>query len=358
MLEQPPKSLTPETFFASIGAARIWLRPIGFLAGKIAAVELLARGDGEILSAAATLPALRDALLQQSKELQARFDRAFANLAGTTSWAGFDLGRRPLIMGIVNVTPDSFSDGGAFATPETAIAQGRKLVTEGADIVDVGGESTRPGAAPVSPEEELRRVDPVVRGLAAAGAIVSIDTRHAAVMEAALAAGARIVNDVSALASDGSVAVVARRHTPVVLMHMQGEPRTMQTAPRYTLPSLDIAEYLEVRIAACEAAGIRRGAIAIDPGIGFGKSRADNLEILARLGLLRALGCAVMVGVSRKSFLGPALPAAERLAGSLAAALQAWTQGAQILRVHDVAATRQALDTAQAIQSVSGAVRW
>ncbi|HZB92731.1 MAG TPA: dihydropteroate synthase, partial [Stellaceae bacterium] len=278
---------------------------------------------------------------------RAAIDVALAALAAPRrDWAGLSLDR-PRLMGIVNVTPDSFSDGGDFVDPDRAVEHGRALVAAGADIVDVGGESTRPGAAPVSAEEEQRRVVPVVRRLAADGIIVSIDTRRAAVMEAALAAGARIVNDVSALAGDrGSLAVAAAGGAAVVLMHMAGEPRTMQRDPHYDDVILEVFDFLERRVAACVAAGIPPERISVDPGIGFGKRDEHNLALLARLALFHGTGCAVLVGASRKSFIGRLGGGAgprERLGGSLAVALAAVGQGVQVLRVHDVAETRQAL---------------
>jgi dihydropteroate synthase len=266
------------------------------------------------------------------------------------SYAGLSLGR-PLVMGIVNVTPDSFSDGGETFAAEDAIARGLALRDEGADIIDVGGESTRPGAAPITPEEEQRRVLPVIRGLAREGVTVSIDTRHAKTMAAALKEGARILNDVAALTDTGALSLAAATRAPVVLMHMQGEPATMQDKPSYESALLDVYDYLRERVAACIAAGIEPAAIAIDPGIGFGKTAAHNMEILARLGLFRGLGCPILIGVSRK--LGRLLPGQttqDRIGGSLAAGLAAMTQGAAILRVHDVAETRQALEVWQAVQ--------
>ncbi len=256
-------------------------------------------------------------------------------------------------MGVVNVTPDSFSDGGETLVAAAAVERALALVEEGADIIDVGGESTRPGASPVSVAEELARVLPVVRELAAAGVLVSIDTRRAEVMEAAIAAGVGIVNDVTALAGDPrSLNVVAGAGVCVVLMHMRGEPRTMQAAPSYHDPAREVFQWLADRVAACEAAGIGRDRIAVDPGIGFGKTVAHNADILARLGLYRDLGSAVVVGVSRKSFiarLSRGEPPHERLAGSIAAALAAIERGTHILRVHDVAETRQALAVWRAI---------
>jgi len=253
----------------------------------------------------------------------------------------------PRVMGVINVTPDSFSDGGDFADAETAIAEGHAMRAAGADILDVGGESTRPGSAPVDADEELRRVVPVVRGLAESGALVSIDSRRATVMAAALDAGGRVINDVTAREGDpDSLALAAERGAPVVLMHMQGQPGSMQAAPRYDDAALDIYDYLEGRVAACVAAGIAHANIAVDPGIGFGKTVTHNLEILDQMALYQGLGCAVVLGVSRKGFIGKlsqgAAPKA-RLPGSLAAALAGVARGAQILRVHDVAETAQAL---------------
>jgi len=261
---------------------------------------------------------------------------------------------RPLVMGIVNATPDSFSDGGDFYDTAGAIAHGLRLRDEGADMLDVGGESTRPGADPVPEPEEMRRVVPVIEALAKAGAVVSIDTTHAGTMRAAFDAGAAIVNDVTALTGDpASLALVASRKAGVVLMHMQGEPRTMQANPTYEHAPRDIATYLAGRIAACRAAGIAAENIAVDPGIGFGKTVAHNAEILADVGRLRELGTAVLIGVSRKAFIGALSKGErpkERLPGSIAAALAAVSGGADILRVHDVAATRQALAVWQAVE--------
>src|SRR6185312_534790 len=239
------------------------------------------------------------------------------------------------------------------ADPAAAIAAGRAMLAAGADIVDVGGESTRPGAAPVAPDEERRRVEPVIRALAQSDATVSVDTRHAAVMAAALAAGARIVNDVTALTGDAAaLATAARGGAALVLMHMRGEPQTMQREPTYVSAPVEVTEYLAGRIAACAAAGIPRERILVDPGIGFGKTLAHNLDILDRLAVLHGLGCGILLGVSRKSSIGRLAGIAapkERLPGSLAAALHGVAQGAQVLRVHDVAETRQALAVWQAI---------
>ena len=277
---------------------------------------------------------------------------AWANL--TSPRAPLKLGERivrldqPQVAGIVNVTPDSFSDGGRYADADVAAAAGHAMAAEGAAIVDVGGESTRPGAKPVWEGDEAERVVPVVRKLAAAGTAVSVDTRKAAVMEAALAAGAAMVNDVSALTWDPRGAeVVAKAGCPVVLMHHQGPPETMQDDPRYERPvALEVYDWLEARVAAAAAAGIGREKIIVDPGFGFGKNVQHNLELMNNLAMLHGLGCAVMIGASRKRTIGALsgeAPADRRLGGSLALALKAAEQGAQLLRVHDVPETVQAL---------------
>jgi dihydropteroate synthase len=255
---------------------------------------------------------------------------------------------QPQVAGILNATPDSFSDGGRFAGAEDAAEAGFAMAAAGAAIVDVGGESTRPGAKPVWEGDEVERVLPVVARLASSGTSISIDTRKAAVMEAALGAGAAMVNDVSALTWDErALAVVARAGCPVVLMHHQGNPETMQQAPSYDRPVLlAVYDWLEERIAAAVGAGIARERIIVDPGIGFGKTVRHNLEILNGLALLHGLGCPIMLGASRKRMIGALsneAPADRRLAGSVALALKAADQGAQFLRVHDVEETVQAL---------------
>jgi len=272
--------------------------------------------------------------------------------AARAPFAGLTLDR-PRIMGILNVTPDSFSDGGDRLDPGRAVADGLAMIEAGADLLDVGGESTRPGAAEVDEAEELRRVEPVVRGLAQAGARVSIDTRHARVMAAALDAGAQVVNDVTALTGEpAALPLVARTQAPIVLMHMRGEPRNMQRDPVYGDAPLEVFDYLEARLSACVEAGIPSTRIAVDPGIGFGKTVAHNLQILDRLALYQGLGCAVLLGVSRKSFIARLSrdePAKARLPGSLAAAIAGLDRGVQILRVHDVPETAQAVAVWRAI---------
>ncbi|MHB1305172.1 MAG: dihydropteroate synthase [Acidiphilium sp.] len=261
-------------------------------------------------------------------------------------WAGFDLSR-PLVMGILNVTPDSFSDGGRHAAPEAAIAAGRAMLEAGADIVDIGGESTRPGAAPVASEEEIERVVPAIRALAGGGGVVSIDTRNAVTMAAALDAGARIVNDVSALAHDpAAAALVAARGCPVVLMHMRGTPETMNDAADYADLVPEILAELAARRDAALAAGIAPEAIALDPGFGFAKRGGQNVDLLRALPRFRDLGHPLLIGVSRKRFIGElagSVAPALRDPGSIAAALFAASRGAAILRVHDVAGTVQSL---------------
>jgi dihydropteroate synthase len=258
---------------------------------------------------------------------------------------------RPRIMGIVNVTPDSFSDGGRFLAPQAAIEHGLRLEAEGADIIDIGAESTRPGSEPVDAEEELRRVMPVIEGLAPRLRVpLAIDTRKVEIMRRAAQAGAALINDVSALGHDPrSLQVAAETGLPVVLMHSQGDPRTMQVDPRYADVVLDVYDMLSARIAACERAGIPRSRLIVDPGIGFGKTLAHNLALLGSLSILHGLGCAILLGASRKSFIEHLSPAGagDRLGGSIAAALAAVGQGVQFLRVHDVAATRQALSVWQ-----------
>ena len=339
---------------------RHYLRPTAFvdapfgldgrvarLAGSLAwfsAVELIGPGGTELL-AVEQVEARLDALGAPARA-------AWANL--TSPRAPLRLGERvvrldqPQVVGILNVTPDSFSDGGRFAGPDDAVAAGQGMAAAGAAIVDVGGESTRPGAKPVWEGDEAERVVPVVKRLAAAGTAVSVDTRKATVMEAALGAGAAMVNDVSALTWDPrSAEVAARAECPVVLMHHQGSPETMQQNPRYDRPvALEVYDWLEARVAAAEAAGIAREKIVVDPGFGFGKNVQHNLELMNSLAMLHGLGCALMVGASRKRTIGALAgeaPPERRLPGSLALALKAAEQGVQLIRVHDVEETMQAL---------------
>lgn len=267
------------------------------------------------------------------------------------------LGRRTHLFGVVNVTPDSFSDGGRYPTEGTAVAHGLQLLADGASVLDVGGESTRPGATPVASDEEARRVVPVVRRLAAAGAIVSVDTSKADVAEAALEAGAHAINDVTSGRDPAMFGTVARHGAGLVLMHMKGDPATMQGQASYADVVKEVASHLVERAKAAEAAGVPRDAIMLDPGLGFGKTGEHNVEILRRLGEVRALGRPVLVGASRKSFLGSLtagldgrVPSPQdRMEASLAAHVVAAARGADAVRVHDVRAHSRAFAVADAI---------
>jgi dihydropteroate synthase len=344
---------------------RVYLRPTAFvdapfgldgkverLAGGLAwfsAVEIVAmEGRRRASSDLVPVEAIGDVL----NDLPPEARRAWINL--TTPRPPLTLGTRvlrldqPQVAGIVNMTPDSFSDGGIHADAEAAIAAGHAMSAAGAALIDVGGESTRPGAQPVWEGDEAKRVLPVVEALARSGTAVSIDTRKAAVMETALAAGAALVNDVSALTWDPRAAeIVAGSGCPVVLMHHQGTPETMQQAPHYEQPVLfEVYDWLEARVESAVAAGIDRARILVDPGIGFGKSVQHNLQVLNGLALLHGLGCPLMLGASRKRMIGALsaeAPADQRLPGSIALALKGAEQGVQLLRVHDVPETVQAL---------------
>jgi dihydropteroate synthase len=253
--------------------------------------------------------------------------------------------RRPLIMGIVNVTPDSFSDGGRFFDPAAAVTQARQLIEEGADLLDIGGESTRPGASEVSTDDEMRRVLPIVEALHDARVPLSIDTSKAAVMRAGLEAGASVINDVRSLMQPGALDVVRSSGCGIVLMHMQGTPQTMQDNPRYEDVATEVGAFLRSRCQEVEAAGVASERIVLDPGFGFGKTNEHNFELLARLGELTALARPLLVGISRKGMLKHATgrSVGDRAVASAAAALIAVERGARIVRVHDVGATRDAL---------------
>jgi dihydropteroate synthase len=351
---------------------RITLRPLGLDAGPLpgdaailaggplvfAACEAVAReGEGDAVREVARnriAPAEAAAWARRFGPACAQeAERQLAALsAPRPPFMGINLDR-PRVMGIINVTPDSFSDGGDRFDTGRAIADGLAMHEAGAEFLDVGGESTRPGAAPVDAAEEMRRTLPVVRALADAGACVSIDSRRAEVMAAALEAGARAINDVTALTHDpASLPLAAESGAAVVLMHMQGEPQTMQANPIYADAPLDIRDYLAARVESCVAAGIPLARIAIDPGIGFGKTLAHNLQVLDQLAVLHGIGCPIVLGVSRKSFMAKVVPGVapkDRLPGSLAAGLAGLARGVQILRVHDVPETLQALAIWQAI---------
>lgn len=353
-----PGSLRGFCLSAERDGGAVFVRPLGFL-GYATAAAAVEAGSARWLAGGPLAFAMVEVIVRRQDGHIARVSGPLAEIAGwepAARWldtlsrprqpfAGLALDK-PAIMGIVNVTPDSFSDGGDFLDHANAIAQGTALLDAGADILDVGGESTRPGADPVSPEEEIQRVVPVVRHFAGIGAKVSIDTRHAAVMAAALEAGAAIINDVTALTGDPeSLGVAVRSSAPVVLMHMKGEPRTMQQAPDYLDVSTDVYTYLAERVAVCLEAGIRPESLCVDPGIGFGKTIAHNLDVLRHTALFHGLGLPVLIGLSRKGFIGALSrkePPKDRLAGSLAGLLASLGQGAQIVRVHDVAETYQA----------------
>ena len=331
---------------------RLYAKPLPAAAGA-RQVEVLIRGDDHVLRIAAPAEAARAWAARLPERHARRFACQMARFSRPPApFAGLDMAACRA-MGIVNATPDSFSDGGEALDATAGEERGRAMVAAGAALLDIGGESTRPGARPVALGEELRRVLPIVERLAGCGVPLSIDSRKAAVMAAALDAGAAVVNDVSALAHDpAALALVAERGCPVVLMHALAEPATMQAAPAYGHAALDIFDALEARVEACRAAGIARGRIAVDPGIGFGKTAAHNLVLLADLALFRSLGCPVLLGASRKSFIAAVAgeaPPQRRLGGSVAAALAGAAAGASILRVHDVASTVQALAVWRAV---------
>ncbi|WP_255833224.1 dihydropteroate synthase [Kordiimonas sp. SCSIO 12603] len=359
------------------GGARIYLVPAGFVYGDenacpfagtgmmIAGFRVIAREEGNKLcdirlsysDLKDTLPALpeyvADEITKQLRNYQT--PRAPLQIPNTDKTLAYT---RPRIMGVLNVTPDSFSDGGKFIDPDAAVRHARKLIAEGADIIDIGGESTRPGANPVWEGEEADRVVPVIEALQADGILLSIDTRHSFVMEKATEAGAHIINDVTALSYDGeSLRVAAKSGAPIILMHSQGDPKTMQDNPTYSDTLLDVYDYLEERVRICEHAGIDRSRLILDPGIGFGKRMVqDNIALINGLPLLHALGLPILFGASRKSFIGAISgeeDASKRMPGSLAAAMKASELGAQIVRVHDVAETKQALAMVQAFKDAA-----
>lgn len=345
---------------------KVYYRPIGLSYGE-AAVRAMGRGEAGRLGGHMAIAFHAVEFIKRDGKEISREIIPYGDVAETDAMARIEQKRwfhpefscdRPIVMGIVNVTPDSFSDGGLASDSESAMTHGLAIATEGARILDVGGESTRPGSDAISVDEELARVVPVIRGLVAKGHSVSCDTRKAQVMKAATAAGAAIINDVSALTFDGeSAAVVAELKRPVVLMHAQGDPRTMQLSPTYDNVTLDIYDYLEERLDAARAAGIN--LLIADPGIGFGKTFQHNLEILSQLTLFHGLGAPLLVGLSRKAFVGALTGekiARNRVNGSVGGAVHAALNGAHILRVHDVKATVEALAVAwaQADPAASG----
>ncbi len=344
---------------------RCYLRPVAFvdspfdldgqvarLAGSLAwfsAVEIVVMAGARRESIALVpVERIEEAIAGHGPEAEAAWRNLTAPRAPLTLGARTVRLDQPQVVGILNVTPDSFSGDGHRKDEEAAANAGFAMAEAGAAIVDVGGESTRPGAKPVWERDEIERVVPIVRPLAAGGTAVSVDTRKAAVMEAALGAGATMVNDVSALTyDDRSADILAAASCPIVLMHHQGSPETMQKAPHYDRPVLyEVYDWLAERIAAAEAAGIARERIVVDPGFGFGKNLQHNLQLMNGLSLLHGLGCPIMLGASRKRTIGALsgeAPRDQRLAGSVALALKAAEQGVQLLRVHDVPETVQAL---------------
>ena len=292
-----------------------------------------------------------DAIIDQADDRN-KAATVFENLYNPrANFAGLKMSK-PHVMGVINVTPDSFSDGGAHLAPATAISSGMAMSQAGASIIDIGGESTRPGAEAITLNQELARVLPPITGMSRQNLLVSIDSRHAEVMTRACAAGAAVINDVEALRRDGALDAAAASGVPVIIMHMLGQPENMQVEPHYDFAPVDIYQFLEERIAAATTAGIAKSDIAVDPGFGFGKTVAHNLQILNWLSIFHGLGVPILFGASRKSTiakLSKGEPADKRLAGSLALATAAYRQGAQIFRVHDVAETVQALAVEQAM---------
>lgn len=361
----------PERGLFAPEQSKLYLRPVGLAHGRsepdggdresdrllgggpdrFQRVEVVLRSEQRIVAFSGLVDALREWSLGAG--CQDEFDAAMFKLTRRRGQLTASAGDMPIVMGIVNVTDDSFSDGVDRRDPAVAISHAHSLIAAGADIIDIGGESTRPGSKGISRAEEIDRVVPVIEQCAGFGIPISIDTSKAAVMEAALAAGASIINDVSALTGDPeSLGLVSRAKVPVILMHMRGAPRTMQDAPEYDCAPLDVYDYLESRLAACERVGIPLTNLVVDPGIGFGKDDNHNASILARIGLLHGLGAPIMAGVSRKSMIARLSrdeAPNDRLGGSLALGLAAVDQGARFLRVHDVAATKQALALRQAV---------
>ena len=329
---------------------KTYVRPAGLVYGSDAR-QVITEGRGASLGG---LSAIAYTLVEEATRDGTDVTRRFApgTLPRRTVLPGFLSSERPLIMGIVNVTPDSFSDGGLNAEAGRAIAHGVQMAKEGADILDIGGESTRPGSEGVPEAEELRRILPVIEALAGQGLTVSVDTRKANVMRAALKAGAKIVNDVAALTYEtAAMQAMAEATCPVILMHAQGDPKTMQLSPQYDDVALDVFDWLEARIEACIASGISRERIVADPGIGFGKSFRHNLDVLRQFTLYHSLGVPLLMGLSRKGFIGALTgekQAGSRVNGSVGGAVWSALNGAHILRVHDVKATVEALAVAGA----------
>tara|TARA_B100001057_G_scaffold95791_1_gene92251 strand:+ start:327 stop:1406 length:1080 start_codon:yes stop_codon:yes gene_type:complete len=338
-------------------AVPTWLRPvivpsgIHRLAGgwaRFSELDVVQRQDTGSYTICRMVP---DALMAASDDPNAASGMLDRLLAPRGDFCGLPMDR-PQLMGILNVTPDSFSDGGRHNAPARAIAAGRTMFEAGAAIIDIGGESTRPGAEPVTRNQELARVLPVLAGLRGGDAVLSIDTRYADVMTRAVAGGAAVINDVGGLRGDGALQAAAAAQVPVIIMHMQGTPDTMQDDPQYGFAPVEILTFLEDRIAAAEEAGIPRAMLAVDPGYGFGKSVMHNLQLINWVSMLHVLGVPILIGASRKSSIAK-MSAGEdadhRLPGSLALGIAALRQGAQMLRVHDVAETAQAVAVEMAL---------
>ncbi|MBT5050208.1 MAG: dihydropteroate synthase [Rhodospirillaceae bacterium] len=357
----------------------VLLRPLGLLSGAIATqaiatgraralaggplaftqIEIFLASDGgeEVEMVMASISEVEEWAVSEGESVTAAVAAQIQALSVPRgSFAGLDM-NQPRIMGVINVTPDSFYDGGRLSTSDAAVDHGHALIAAGADILDIGGESTRPGSDAVTEAAELDRILPVIDRLAGTGAVISVDTRRPAVMREACAAGATIINDICALTEPGALEAAAETGAAVMLMHMQGAPASMQEAPSYDHAPYETAQFLSRRIKTCEAAGMETSMIAVDPGIGFGKTLAHNLEILEALPLYHALGCALALGVSRKSFIGAITgidDSDDRLPGTLAAVGHGAAQGVQIHRVHDVAEAQQAVAVMRAIAESGG----
>ena len=369
MIKRLPQLSFPP--FADEGEKRTWLIPrglLGFADGEVSAdVFSLAGGilgfthfdvvqrDGDLM----TVSRLAATELLSNAKAASRNALAIAEAylerlcAPRPDYAGLNM-KSSHIMGIINTTPDSFSDGGDHFSPIDALAQGKVMLRDGANILDVGGESTRPGAEAIDSAEECRRILPVIEGLTSEGALVSADTRHTEVMQAALAAGASIINDVGGLRDMAAMNFIATSKMSAVVMHMQGEPGTMQNNPNYDYAPTDIYDWLEKQLLLAEKAGVTRAHLAVDPGFGFGKTPQQNMEIMASLSLFHGLGVPIVMGISRKSTLGyfsKGEPAKDRLAASVALAGAGRLQGVQIFRVHDVKETKQVLGNVEAMAS-------
>ena len=357
MMTAAPTIQRLETPPAPPFAVPTWLRPVIVPAGRIAVaggwagfdmLDVVQRDQAGGYSVARMTPDQLLAAADDAGLAAAALDRITSPRA---DFAGLSMDR-PRIMGILNVTPDSFSDGGRHNAPARAVAAGRKMAAAGAEIIDIGGESTRPGAEPVTRNQELARVLPPIAGLQGGDVALSIDSRHAEVMTRACDAGAGIINDVNGLRGEGALAAAAAAGVPAIIMHMKGTPETMQQDPVYGFAPVEIYEFLDARIAAAEAAGIPRDRLAVDPGFGFGKTVAHNLDLMGWAALFHGLGVPVLIGASRKSSIAKMSDgedADHRLPGSLVLAMQGVAQGCQLLRVHDVAETRQALAVQMAL---------